>query len=463
MDFEEIHSLQEKARIKTIEKEMGRIDKRVDEKLNNMIEDMNSNMSEEKEDIAEFIKDDFGVNELKLNEDNTISDETIKLIRQVKYDRELKFIDEVYKYQGSTRVFENIIAPIMAQRESEVYDRMPRHALQRYIDSTVKFKSAKKIIYTDSDISVKRDGNYVFKYKVLKDDFDENMHEIIIGMLGINHIQHDLFSKVVGGCRTKTKTVVVTSYCRGININEWLKKYCYDEVEEDMYSHLRNIIFDVIEGLYKAFTGIGFVHNDLHTGNIIIDEDNDHKPKIIDYGRGRIDVDDKIYFYPYEVMEVKHYNKMWHNDVFKFLISIYSYVNYNVNKEILKRDIMNNNDGILTGKKKDIKKAKAILYKYGVTYTLDESDKSKETFTAKSIIRNEESINKCIKLNKNPPEISKIKYLVKKLLRFFIKKEEIDTYELENGIYLNEELLNKDFKFEDFIELFNTFYTRKVK
>lgn len=356
---------------------------------------------------------------------------------------------------------EEALEPKITAIETDLFNSLPRYAIQDYYETQVATKNFTRTLFSSDGITVKKDRDFVYKFKEVIGDFDENLHELIIGLMGTNYVPHKVFSKVVGGVRDGKEYVVVTKFCRGIIFGDWLKKYCYKETDIDMCTELRNILFDLVEGLYKANKMIGFVHNDLHSSNIIINEDDGHKAKIIDYGRSRIVIDYKIYFFPYKIVSIDHYKNMWWNDIFKVLINIYTFVDYNVNKQILINDIKSYATSQIVGRPKVYKKALAIFKELGIDYN-PKIDPDDVGYNAETIIKIYKKIRKCEKLAENPPCIANMAYIIRDLIGFFIPDDEIDTYVINHDIFLKEELRNIDFSFDEFIKLFNNYYTRQI-
>ena len=309
-----------------------------------------------------------------------------------------------------THYMDKELEAIMTDIESKLIKTIPRYAIQKYYEEQLQSNKLTKTIYKNNNVLVKKDRDLVYKSKKVYDEFDENLHELIISIMGTNYLPHRIFSKVVGGVIKDDEVIVISKFYEGIIFGQWLKKYCYEETSTDMCSELRNILFDLVEGLYKANKMIGFVHNDLHSSNIIINEQDDHKAVIIDYGRSRVVIDDKIYFYPYKVTDLDHYKNIWWNDIFKVLIDIYTYVDYKVNIRLLTNDIRVYAVNKITGKPKDVKKALDVFKNMKIKY-LPEDDNT--DIEAHDVINAYDNILKCKKLNKNPPCIANMAYIIR--------------------------------------------------
>ena len=181
----------------------------------------------------------------------------------------------------------------------------------------------------------------------LNEYFDEIIHEAFIGLYGLNKLNSPYFAKVLGvylsqECPEYYRKMrndcnyVIYEYIPGPTLNEALNTMNPTEFKQ--------VMIQILIGLYDAYTALKFTHYDLHTKNIIISR-QPHKvvfknrflfeskflPVIIDYGSSHIQLNGVDYgrnFYKGEI----HNAEFWAHDVFKLLSMIYDRTNFNVIK-----------------------------------------------------------------------------------------------------------------------------------
>jgi serine/threonine protein kinase len=119
----------------------------------------------------------------------------------------------------------------------------------------------------------------------------------------------------------------IQEYIDGIELKKRLKYLDINDTPEI----LLQIIKDVINIIYKAYTSINFTHYDLKTDNIII---KDNIPYIIDYGTSHIKMDNVDYGINVEYANI--YNKgFWVSDIIKLLICILRIIKGNNNIHVI--------------------------------------------------------------------------------------------------------------------------------
>lgn len=112
---------------------------------------------------------------------------------------------------------------------------------------------------------------------------DKIINEGYVGLFGISQLHSPNFAKVLGIGINKTSTLfplcdfVIYEYVPGISFRDYLITASEQQVKE--------VLKKIFSALYYAYSKIGFLHNDLHTSNIIIKPDG--TPVIIDYGNSR--------------------------------------------------------------------------------------------------------------------------------------------------------------------------------
>lgn len=129
---------------------------------------------------------------------------------------------------------------------------------------------------------------------------DKIVNEAYVGLYGISQLQSSNFANVVQiGIESSCHNLfplcnyVIYEYAPGMSFHDYL----ITQSEESVKIVLR----DIFSALYYAYSKINFVHEDLHTNNIIIKPNG--TPVIIDYGMSHFG-DSK---------------ETWHTDVYSLL------------------------------------------------------------------------------------------------------------------------------------------------
>jgi hypothetical protein len=93
-------------------------------------------------------------------------------------------------------------------------------------------------------------------------------------------------SRLTGPMNTRHQTVIFSEYFHGGDFRKWIKKVATRIKEDDMIDIIRQVLGTLVTIQYKY---PDFRHNDLHTGNIFID-DTGNRPRaaIADFGLSRL-------------------------------------------------------------------------------------------------------------------------------------------------------------------------------
>lgn len=184
----------------------------------------------------------------------------------------------------------------------------------------------------------------------------ELLHEYFIGAFGTNKLRNQIpnFSYILGyfDCSSPYVAKVgkvneTLTFCQTNRGSKQTPYVLYELVDNSMQTHIfiskctesdfLNIFSQVVLSLTYAWQEIGFSHNDLHTGNILIRELDQpiyitypigdetfgcytkYIATFIDYGRGAIKYNDKYYGFAYPEIDVLPERSYPVGDIFKFL------------------------------------------------------------------------------------------------------------------------------------------------
>lgn len=371
---------------------------------------------------------------------------------------------------------EHKTATVIMERERKLFNKFTKYAILDMFNNKIKTNKYSKNIYKDKGISVYKENEFVYKFKNISNNYDESLHELVIGLYGTNFIPSDIFIKIIAGyiniehpiTKEKNYSCVISEYCEGRDIEEWIKQ---NVDEEDAFYRLKTILFDIVHGLYLAYKTIGFVHHDLHLGNILVR--NDDKVKIIDFGRSRMTMKDKVYFYPFNIGEVDHFSDIWEHDIFKMLILIHACINYKVDllryknklKDKFKKGFVIDN----TDRTKIIKKVDNLYARNGfkvedIKYIIQDISEDNMKKNLRSLETIAGKIKDLKKMKHKESNFDRMIPMMEDLLSFFIPEDYILYYFDENGTRLTDEIMDRKSSFDSFIERFNRHYkSRKIE
>ncbi len=259
-------------------------------------------------------------------------------------DRNEKFLIDVFQ----NFIYTNCSSNIIPENYCHYFKPLLKHG-KNYMRKYFKnYKLIEKASSNQNTLILTQNEELIAKFrnktKMLHDDF---LHEAFIGMIGINSLYSNHFVKILGlfqGCNFSNEHICEEqssgeSYILMENIKNSIlySKFCQ---EIDLKSFFLSIL-QVLSIIRDAQEKIGFVHYDLHTSNILVQDKvnvfnynfiindlrySDFTIKIIDFGLSRIEIADKIFYsirnepkYDYSSFEPLM-------DVYRFLMGIYRFV-----------------------------------------------------------------------------------------------------------------------------------------
>lgn len=139
-----------------------------------------------------------------------------------------------------------------------------------------------------NSLSFKLDEDRFVKIQ-LSDQTDPLINEVIINKVINSDGLNGLFSRYIDHCLYKGKQALVTKYMDITSIGEMFDKMpepSNDPKVRKQYCALLSQLDQFVGAYIKFASTIGFTHNDMHFGNLVIHES---KFKVIDYGRSCLD------------------------------------------------------------------------------------------------------------------------------------------------------------------------------
>lgn len=182
------------------------------------------------------------------------------------------------------------------------------HLSKKYVRKIGKGGEGKVYLY-----KIKKNGD-----KIAVKNSEYIVHEIFIGNI-LNGLDIENFCKIYGYEEKGGDIYSVQEYIKGKTLNRCLKHM--DEIDFFM------MLIQIVSALETAYKECGFIHCDLHTNNIIRNDDGIYK--IIDYGFSCINIDRNIRFginNKYMKIDIDNVYPMY--DIFKLLGFCYSTCKY---------------------------------------------------------------------------------------------------------------------------------------
>lgn len=189
-----------------------------------------------------------------------------------------------------------------------------------------------QIIKEDEDLLVLRYGDSIIKFESEHNDdykyhFNSIINEMFVSSVATNSYEGfvtieigNIGSKCPDNIENTLCSIIKEDFLNGNTLHNWITY----NIGPSFGIKLSNILLKVFTNLYHIHKDTGFTHYDLHTGNVIVDEDD--TPHIIDYGLSYIKYDGKNYGTILPIGEV--YNRpMWLHDIFKLLMNVFGRVN----------------------------------------------------------------------------------------------------------------------------------------
>lgn len=175
---------------------------------------------------------------------------------------------------------------------------------------------------------------------------NEINNEAIVS-LELNKLNLDNYLKIIGYGRKKINypefiykenanaitDIIIYPYLPGLKLDKFLLKHDY--------SKLMHVLRQIIYALYEANTQIGFTHNDLHLGNVIVEPANLFTKKKIEYKQlnKKIETNQVVYIIDYGSSYVdtaptgrewaeagQHMSSWWVHDIVKIFMMMYKQI-----------------------------------------------------------------------------------------------------------------------------------------